>query len=1213
MIYSYRLADARLDTLTSRFRCHYAKPMHRSFTLVVLVSVATAAFHLVDDELSVSSYSRLQSSESATPQHLATTAVIPRLVGAPAALTDSNADITPSPSIPESIHNLRSLSAEDTTAPQDEHSDTLLQRLGGKVASDVQNASYTTSTAAPDMDPTDTTATESTSSSPTSTSMLPSFSDQTVLGVVATQELSAMSTPSATPAATSNSQVPGVTKAPNVTRTATPAPRPRPVATNTTSPRPTPSRTPRLSPTPTTRPTTASPVTTSRIPVTTSTSPPPQPTGTTWTPSATTSRPPPSPSTSMPSQPPSTVPTCTPAAPTTSFIPTPTSTTVISSPPPTLSPTAQPNPTPTTTLLPTPTASPSVTNSTPTTSPLTSEPTRTPVPTTTTSPATTPVSTSTGSPTPTPITFNPPTTSKPPVLTTPPPSQAPGTLRPTTIITPTTSSPMTPTPTPLSTSQSPPTTTTRTTAAPTSRSPMSTSPTTTQAPTTTASPTTASPKPTVKPISTLHLVPPTTTPYSTQATTTATPTTPQTATPSATTPESPTTSPRTTQAREVPLTTPAPTSTASPSPSPTLSPSVTPSTTPISSSTTPTPSTATPTSPPSSTAAPSSTRTPDPAATTLATPTQASTTAIPSTSPQSTVPTRIPSTLPATLPSTSLLPTTPLPSPTTTVTTRTSSPSTSPSSQTPSGIPSSKAPSPLATSNQTIPDSQLDLSPPPSTESRETQLSRPPTIRRSSNTKNDLTPNATTIALLGSDSSGQRATRYFFNAVVGLTLVFLAFFHYIAIEPSFLSPDTSTGAFMAPNSWELSLFVSLMQIAALISCASVDVPHAIFVMFTDSFSWLNFLVGGTAKRSQQQRRRLGAVAATSYDPFGFVQFALRVNIMERDVFIHAWTFFFIVIGALLVAMIAASFLTQNTARKEGLPSRTFVSDALNTVHQLKQVRYRIQGFLVWFLTMAVLPLSAFSMYEVGQDSQSLDGFGSTSGILALIALLAIAASILYAAVAVYRTSEVDLSKYKTKITFGVLYGNYKYESRLFFAATLCVHMLTGVLLAGVVEPSAQMILLLALHGFYLAIMLLLRPHVTTLQLAFSADAELVILVIFGLVHAMTLANRTDEQTMKALAYAVVILVCIVILLVFGRCLLRLWMYLIHDNYEAETSGNQPLAALISSNYWFEEGRETPSLVLSGEMDPHFLSEIRESSRSSQGWGASRRRNLASPI
>ncbi|KAH9113402.1 hypothetical protein LEN26_013158 [Aphanomyces euteiches] len=1188
--------------------------MHRSFTLIVLVSVATVAFHLVDDGPSVSSYTRLQSGKSATPQHLATTAVIRRLVGAPATWTESNADITdvrPSPSIPKSIQNLRSLSAEDTTAPQDEHNDTLRQRLGSKIASDVQNASYTASTAAPDMDPTDTTATESTSSSPTSTSMLPSLSDQTVLGVVATQELSSISTPSATPAVTSKSQAPIVTKAPNVTRTATPAPRPRPIPTNTTSPRPTPRRTPKLSPTPTTRPTDATPVTT---PLPTTTFPQPQPTGTTWTPSVTSSRPPPSPSTPMPSQPPSTVPTSTSAAPTTSFIPTPTSTAVISSPPLTLSPTEHPSPTPTTILLPTPTASPSVTNSTPTTSPLTSEPTRTPVPTKTTSPATTPVSTTTGSPTPTPTTFNPPTTSKPPVLTTPPPSQTPGTLRPTTTSTPTTSSPMTPTPTPLSTSQSPPTTTTRTTAAPTSQSPMPTSPTTTQASTTTASPTTASPKPTVKPTSTLPLVPPTTTPYSTQTTTTASPTTSQTATSSPTTSKSLTTSPRTTQPREVPPATPAPTSTAPPSPSPTFPPSVTPSATPISSSTTPTPSTATPTSPPPSTAAPSSTRTPEPAATTLATPTQAPTTAIPSASPQSTVPTRIPSTLPTTLPSTTLLPTTPLPSPTTTVPTRTSTLSTSPASQTPSGVPSSKAPPPLATYSQTIPDSQLDLSPPPSTEPRETQLSRPPTIRRSSNTTNDLTPNTTTIALLGSDSSGQRATRYFFNAVVGLTLVFLAFFHYIAIEPSFLSPDTSTGAFMAPNSWELSLFVSLMQIAALISCASVDVPHAIFVMLTDSFSWLNFLVGGTAKRSQQQqRRRLEAVAATSYDPFGLVQFALRVNIMERDLFIHAWTFFFIVIGALLVAMIAASFLTQSTARKEGLPSRTFVSDALNTVHQLKQVRYRIQGFLVWFLTMAVLPLSAFSMYEVGQDSQSLDGFGSISGILALIALLAIAALILYAAVAVYRTSEVDLSKYKTKIMFGVLYGNYKYESRLFFAATLCVHMLTGVLLAGVVEPSAQMILLLALHGFYLAIMLLLRPHVTTLQLAFSADAELVILVIFGLVHAMTLANRTDEQTKKALAYAVVILVCIVILLVFGRCLLRLWMYLIHDNYEAETSGNQPLAALISSNYWFEEGRETPSLVLSGAMDPHFLSEIRESSRSSQGWGASRRRNLASPI
>ncbi|CAK4636495.1 unnamed protein product [Aphanomyces euteiches] len=925
MIYSYRLADARLDTLTSRFRCHYAKPMHRSFTLVVLVSVATVAFHLVDDGPSVSSYTRLQSSKSATPQHLATTAVIRRLVGAPATWTESNADITdvrPSPSIPKSIQNLRSLSAEDTTAPQDEHNDTLRQRLGSKIASDVQNASYTASTAAPDMDPTDTTATESTSSSPTSTSMLPSHT-------------------------TSNYDQHTNNKQPNDT----------------------------------------DPNSTINKSVTTD-----------------------------------------------HYDKNDSSTDI------TKSHADFSN------------YHPSINNHCITNDSKSQADSETH------------------------FHFTSGPSNDDAILHADNHDSFANNFTDCHVFSYDVK---------VSHNIAAHYTTKRSTARDSSTN--------------------------------LDCASKSISDVSTECDTVSN------------------------------------------------SNIVVDDTNTINSN-----SNFAPTIDRSS-FIDSYTRT----SSDYACNTNTSTNYSDSIS----------------------------------ITTKYSPDTNSINIANYSSVNDIASHDSFTKSNDNrahpnehsiyftsepnaIGHSQLDLSPPPSTEPRETQLSRPPTIRRSSNTTNDLTPNTTTIALLGSDSSGQRATRYFFNAVVGLTLVFLAFFHYIAIEPSFLSPDTSTGAFMAPNSWELSLFVSLMQIAALISCASVDVPHAIFVMLTDSFSWLNFLVGGTAKRSQQQqRRRLEAVAATSYDPFGLVQFALRVNIMERDLFIHAWTFFFIVIGALLVAMIAASFLTQSTARKEGLPSRTFVSDALNTVHQLKQVRYRIQGFLVWFLTMAVLPLSAFSMYEVGQDSQSLDGFGSISGILALIALLAIAALILYAAVAVYRTSEVDLSKYKTKIMFGVLYGNYKYESRLFFAATLCVHMLTGVLLAGVVEPSAQMILLLALHGFYLAIMLLLRPHVTTLQLAFSADAELVILVIFGLVHAMTLANRTDEQTKKALAYAVVILVCIVILLVFGRCLLRLWMYLIHDNYEAETSGNQPLAALISSNYWFEEGRETPSLVLSGAMDPHFLSEI----------------------
>ncbi|KAF0688152.1 hypothetical protein As57867_020143, partial [Aphanomyces stellatus] len=157
---------------------------------------------------------------------------------------------------------------------------------------------------------------------------------------------------------------------------------------------------------------------------------------------------------------------------------------------------------------------------------------------------------------------------------------------------------------------------------------------------------------------------------------------------------------------------------------------------------------------------------------------------------------------------------------------------------------------PAPTTNSTAEQIVSITTPPPrapgDAPAEEVLAPRPPPTKRSNSSDLTSTERLDQISVAGTDSSGDKTNRYIFNAIVGLTFVFMAFFHYIAINPSFLAPESASGAFTAANSWELPSFFSFMQSVAIVSCANVNVPHTVFVSFTDSFAWLNFLVRGNA-------------------------------------------------------------------------------------------------------------------------------------------------------------------------------------------------------------------------------------------------------------------------------------------------------------------------------------------------------------------------------
>ncbi|CAK4636465.1 unnamed protein product [Aphanomyces euteiches] len=849
----------------------------------------------------------------------------------------------------------------------------------------------------------------------------------------------------------------------------------------------------------------------------------------------------------------------------------------------------------TTTKSPTTTTSPTTTRTSTTTS---SPTTKVPITTATssTAPVATPAPTPASTPQGTPVTTSSVPTNSPVVS----PAPTPVTTTVTTVSPPKTTPSTTPSPTTPSPTSPAPTSPAPTSPAPTSPAPTSPAPTT-PGPTTvtTASPPSTTPSTTPSPTTPSPTSPAPTTPGPTTVTTASPPNTTPSTTPSPTTPSP------TSPAPTTPLPTPTPTT----SPSPATTPSTTatpPSDTPVPTSSpvpTSTPVTTPPTGAPTttpSTDSPVPTSSPIPTSTPLSsTPVTTSSPTDPPTTPVTTAPSNVPGTTPSSTPSTATPDLTPSSTPTVSspvtnspTNTPAQTASLTPGPPTTSGPPAT-TPTPTdvqvvtpAPSNTLSQSSQEILNPnnrttapvttlsvdtllttrppeqrttlPPDATQEPTAVPRPPVTSRGAPVTPNSPDSTEPISLTGSDTTGDQTNRYVFNAVVGVSLVFLAFFHYIAIDPSFVSPDTASASLAAANSWELSSFVVFMQSAAIVSYANVDAPHAVLVTYTDSFSWLNYLIRGSAPSSTRttslaalfldgpSRFLASSDSEPSYKPFGIQQFALRIHVSETDLFVRAWTFFFILMACFLLLVVGASFLAQCVSRHHSVSTPSYSSDSSHYTNSLRQVSRRLLGFTIWALTMSVLPLSVVSIYETMQGVYATDGglWSSTSGVFALVALVVIGLVIVGGAIAIHRQSEVDLSKYRTKITFGVLYVNCKYNYRTFFAVGLLVQFATGLLLAGVSDVKGQLLSLVGLHSAFALLMLVLRPFVETIQLVVSVALEVIVVVIFGLVYAMAQANGSKSNaTKKHLGTAVVVLVCVVVGVMFVRGLFRLWAFI----------------------------------------------------------------------
>ncbi|OQR94663.1 mucin, partial [Thraustotheca clavata] len=400
----------------------------------------------------------------------------------------------------------------------------------------------------------------------------------------------------------------------------------------------------------------------------------------------------------------------------------------------------------------------------------------------------------------------------------------------------------------------------------------------------------------------------------------------------------------------------------------------------------------------------------------------------------------------------------------------------------------------------------------------------------------------------GTESSTQQTIRYIVSSIIGLTVALMAFFLFQATNPSYITPDETSARALAPNTWELPLFIGLLQQLSALSLENyAKVPQAFYVNFLDSLSWLNFLIHGSASTSTTSSmtslqlsgtRRLSSLSS-SYDATGFLQFSLRSNVSENDWFVRIWTAFIIVIAILLLAVVATGLYGRWSASRSN-PFNTNSTDSQRRSTNFRSISYRLLGMCVLVVYFAILPMSMICMFEILEDATT-SGFPHLTSILAILTLLITYGVIGFGIFKLANETEASLSRWATRAVFGVLYSNFHYSSRLFFGATAITQGLTGILLASITANSlTQLLVLIIVHMIYLLSMVIIRPFTCMIQSGFSIAMEVILLLIFAISCGMTGDITVDSQI--NMSYAIVIIICLFCVVMFVRQLVMLWTF-----------------------------------------------------------------------
>uniref|UniRef100_H3GGG6 TRP C-terminal domain-containing protein n=1 Tax=Phytophthora ramorum TaxID=164328 RepID=H3GGG6_PHYRM len=383
--------------------------------------------------------------------------------------------------------------------------------------------------------------------------------------------------------------------------------------------------------------------------------------------------------------------------------------------------------------------------------------------------------------------------------------------------------------------------------------------------------------------------------------------------------------------------------------------------------------------------------------------------------------------------------------------------------------------------------------------------------------------------------------RYASVAFAGISVALLLFFHFVSLDGNLMWVNAA----WSPNTWEFLFYVGyLQQMQATSELTLLKTPYFLWD-YTDSFAWSNFLVQDTTS-SDSSSRRLETIVLG-----GLVSYADRIGVSEESILTHGVTGFAVIMGVLIAVFLVLAVLAKRKAER-ALDESSDLNSYTSGVHRLRSVSIRSLGLcvLVWYF--ALYPLSMLASFEISMEVQS--STMADSLVVAIIALVLVCFGVLAVAgrVIMHKTKD-ELEQFENLATWGSLYCEYTYRSRMFFVIDVVVQITTGVLVGCVSGDPTQLIVVMGIQALYLACVFIMSPFADQMVLRITYVLGLLKILNFGLAFAFLNSNTMSATARTRVAQAYIGINSIVILVWFVRQLIvfstyiRAWMVRSNDD------------------------------------------------------------------
>ncbi|UIZ21601.1 hypothetical protein KXD40_000692 [Peronospora effusa] len=377
-------------------------------------------------------------------------------------------------------------------------------------------------------------------------------------------------------------------------------------------------------------------------------------------------------------------------------------------------------------------------------------------------------------------------------------------------------------------------------------------------------------------------------------------------------------------------------------------------------------------------------------------------------------------------------------------------------------------------------------------------------------------------------------------AFAGISVALLLFFHFVSLDANLLWVNAA----WSPNTWEFLFYVGyLQQMQATSELTLLKTPYFL-LDYTDSFAWSNFLIQ-VFSSDQPESRRLETIVLD-----GLVSYSDRIGISENSILVQGATGFAVVMGIVLVVFLVLAVLAKRKA-EQALDESSDLNSYTSGVHRLRSVSIRALGLCVLIWYFALYPLSMLASFEISMEKQA--STVANALVVAIIALVLVCFGVLAVAgrVIMQKTKD-ELEQFENLATWGSLYCEYTYRSRMFFVIDVVVQITTGVLVGCLSGDPTQLIVVIAIQVLYLACVFIMSPFADPVVLRITYALGLLKVLNFSLAFAFLNSNSMSALARTHVAQAYIGINSIVILVWFVRQLIvfstyiRAWMVYFND-------------------------------------------------------------------